>query len=158
MVPPLVIVPVGFYKRPDLQRLDKHLIYCFRLIRIETGRLHTHQLAGQQFHLQGYILCNLLLAQPQIVLYYSLSRNMGNDNEIGSWLDNMIASSSPTIAGTLTNSISVTAYLTTSDYICLSIYPLSGAISYYSRNCASITLIQRTAQKSEHQFNLISKL
>ena len=74
-----------------------------------------------------------------------ITKNMGNGSEIGTWLDNMIASSSPTIAGTLTNSISGTAYLTTSYYICFSIFPLSGAITYYTRSCASITLIQRTA-------------
>ena len=74
-----------------------------------------------------------------------ITKNMGNGTEIGAWTDKMIASSSPTIPQTLTNSISGTAYLTTSDYICFSIYTLSGSITYYDRTCATITLIQRTA-------------
>ena len=74
-----------------------------------------------------------------------ISKNMGNGTEIGAWTDKMIASSAPTIPATLTNSISGTAYLTTSDYICFSIYTITGSITYYDRTCATITLIQRTA-------------
>ena len=78
-------------------------------------------------------------------VFQFITKNMGNGNETAAFTDNMIASSCPVLPQTYTNSISGTAFLTTADYICFSIFPLSGAIGYYVRNCATITLIQRTA-------------
>ena len=75
-----------------------------------------------------------------------ISKNMGNGNEVLSLTnDNLIATSSVTLLATIPNSISGLAYLTTSDYICFSIWPSSGSISYYMRNLAQVTLLQRTA-------------
>ena len=71
---------------------------------------------------------------------------MGNGSETNPVVnDNLIATSSVSLLATIPNSISGLAYLTTSDYICFSIYPLSGSISYYNRNVAQVTLLQRTA-------------
>ena len=78
-------------------------------------------------------------------VFQFITKNMGNGSEIGAWTDKVIASSAPTIPATLTNSISGTAFLTTTDYVCFSIYTIAGSITYYDRTCATITLIQRTA-------------
>ena len=62
-----------------------------------------------------------------------ITKNLGNATEVNTWTDKVIAASSPAITGTLPSSISGTAYLTTSDYICFSIFLLSGTVSYYDR-------------------------
>jgi hypothetical protein len=74
-----------------------------------------------------------------------ITKNMGNGAEVAAWNENILASSCPALVGSYTNSISATAYLKTTDYVCFSIYLLSGSITYYNRCNAHLTLIQRTA-------------
>ena len=79
------------------------------------------------------------------VFFQFITKNLGNGGEIATWTDNVLASSALSLTGSYTNSISATAYLTTSDYVCFSFYLLSGTITYYNRCCAQISLIQRAA-------------
>jgi hypothetical protein len=80
-----------------------------------------------------------------VTFFQFITKNLGNGNEVAAWNDNMLASSCPGLAGSYTNSISATAYLKTTDYICFSVFPITGSITYYNRCCAHATLIQRTA-------------
>ena len=95
-----------------------------------------------------YVLQFTISSASNASYFQFITKNAGDGTEIaGTWNQNILASSAPatTEPGSLTCSTSCTAYLKTTDYICFSLYLLSGSITYYGRSSAQVTLIQRTA-------------
>jgi hypothetical protein len=92
-----------------------------------------------------YVLQFTFSSGAGATFFQFITKNMGNGNEVATWDDKVLASSCPGLGATYTSSISATAFLKTTDYICFSIFPLSGSITYYNRCNAHLTLIQRTA-------------
>jgi hypothetical protein len=95
-----------------------------------------------------YVLQFTISSASNASYFQFITKNAGDGTEIaGTWNQNILASSAPatTEPGSLTCSTSCTAYLKTTDYICFSLYLMSGSITYYGRSSAQVTLIQRTA-------------
>ena len=91
-----------------------------------------------------YVLQFTFSSGTGTTFFQFITKNLGNGNEVATWDDKVLASSCPGLGATYTNSISATAFLRTTDYLCFSIFPLSGSITYYNRCNAHATLIQRT--------------
>ena len=95
-----------------------------------------------------YVLQFTIASSTNAHFFQFITKNAGDGTEIaGTWNQNILASNTPptTLPASLTCSTSCTAYLKTTDYICFSLYLMSGSITYYGRSSAQVTLTQRTA-------------
>jgi hypothetical protein len=95
-----------------------------------------------------YVLQFTIASSTNASFFQFITKNAGDGSEIAStWNQNILASNSPasTLPASLTCSTTCTAYLKTTDYICFSLYLLSGNLTYYGRSSAQVTLVQRTA-------------